>query len=605
MKKRILALLGTLLALAIFTAVAYAESPAEETGNLTVNYKVVDEQGNLVDAIEDSQQFLITSTTKSPYLKGDDVLLKTNTLYDFKLSPRGYGTFLVGGNSGGYHSATIYSLPADTYDFFLPTRQGALRASDADYKIDSMQLFVNHVEATETNEYGELRTLITISSGETVIDVILHVTKPEQVTSVAVKLKMYGADSFSAEDNYTITLKGISEKNADVVRTVVATEEDLKNGFISIGDVPPGYYEICESALPRDGLCIAPMYIFSRNIGYVPACSADATLLTYTTYGSSEKRAPRIVISIYGLDYSELLNYIPVVKSETSNWSATFTFYWHYPENDGARRGELYNVGSNGPMTDNCTVVFPEVSGFTMADAPTQSHTTSENENGDMIFAMHYVKNTETPTTPTPTPGDEPTSKPGDTPSSKPGDAPSSAPGDEPSSTPSDEPTSKPGTDATPALTPVPSTEPTPVPTPTPSVEPVPTSTPGTEPTPAPSAEAAAPASTPAPVSTTAPIPNTTVRSTPAPSTKPTPSPTPTAEPTATPAPTAEPEPSATPDTAPSSAPAEQPEATPAPAEVKKESKRGMPFWVVPVAVPCVAAGGASFITIFRRRWRK
>lgn len=597
MKKRILTLLGTLLALAIFTAVAYAESPAEETGNLTVNYRVVDEQGNLVDAIEDSQQFLITSTTntKPTYIKGDDVLLKTNTLYDFKLSPRGYGTFLVGGNSGGYHSATIYSLPADTYDFFLPTRQGALRASDADYKIDSMQLFVNHVEATETNEYGELRTLITISSGETVIDVILHVTKPEQVTSVAVKLKMYGADSFSAEDNYTITLKGISEKNADVVRTVVATEEDLKNGFISIGDVPPGYYEICESALPRDGLCIAPMYIFSRNIGYVPACSADATLLTYTTYGSSEKRAPRIVISIYGLDYSELLNYIPVVKSETSNWSATFTFYWHYPENDGARRGELYNVGSNGPMTDNCTVVFPEVSGFTMADAPTQSHTTSENENGDMIFAMHYVKNTETPTTPSPTPGDEPSSKPGDEPSSTPGTE------ETPTLTP------VPSAEPTPAPTPVPSTEPTPAPTSTPSVEPTPapTSASGTEPTPAPSAEAAIPASTPAPVSTTAPVSNTTVRSTPAPSTKPTPSPTPTAKPTATPAPTAEPEPSATPDTAPSSAPAEQPEATPAPAEVKKESKRSMPFWVVPVAVPCVAAGGASFITIFRRRWRK
>lgn len=597
MKKRILALLGTLLALAIFTAVAYAESPAEETGNLTVNYKVVDEQGNLVDAIEDSQQFLINSTTKTHSNQGDDVLLKTNTLYDFELSSYGTGRFLVGGNSGGYHSATIYSLPADTYDFSLAPRRGVLRASDADYKIDSLQLFVNNVESTKTDKYGYLTAPIKISSGETVIDIILHVTKPEQVTSTTVKLEMYAADSFKAEDNYTITLKGISEKNADVIRTVVATEQDLANGFISIGDVPPGYYEICESALPRDGLCIAPMYIFSRNIGYVPACSADATLLTYTTYGSSEKRAPRIVISIYGLDYSELLNYIPVVKSETSNWSATFTFYWHYPENDGARRGELYNVGSNGPMTDNCTVVFPKVPGFTMADAPTQSHTTSENENGDMIFAMHYVKNTETPTTPTPTPGDEPTSKPGDEPTSKPGDEPSSKPGDEPSS--------KPGTEETPALTPVPSTEPTPVPTPTPSVEPVPTSTPGTEPSPAPSAEAAAPVSTPAPVSTTAPVPNTTVRSTPAPSTKPTPSPTPTAEPTATPAPTAEPEPSATPDTAPSSAPAEQPEATPAPAEVKKESKRGMPFWVVPVAVPCVAVGGASFITIFRRRWHK
>ena len=414
---------------------------------------------------------------------------------------------------------------------------------------------------------------------------------------------MYCADSFKAEDKYTITLKGISEKNADVVRTVVATEEDLANGIISIGDVPPGYYEICESALQHDDLSIAPMYIFSRNIGYVPACSADATLLTYTTYGFSEKRAPRIVISIYGLDYSELLNYIPVVKSETSNWSATFTFYWHYPENDGARCGELYNFGSNGPMTDNCTVVFPEVPGFTMADAATQSHTTSENENRDMIFAMHYVKNTETPTTPTPTPGDEPTSKPGGTPSSKPGDEPSSKPSDEPSSKPGDEPTSKPGdkpsstpgTEATPAPTPVPSTEPTPAPT----------STPSAEPTPAPSAEAAAPVLTPAPVSTTAPVPNTTVRSTPAPSTKPTPSPTPTAKPTATPAPTAEPEPSATPDTVPSSAPTEQPEATPAPAEVKKESKRSMPFWVVPVAVPCVAVGGASFIAIFRRRWRK
>lgn len=155
MKKRILALLGTLLALAIFTAVAYAESPAEETGNLTVNYKVVDEQGNLVDAIEDSQQFLITSTTKSPYLKGDDVLLKTNTLYDFKLAPRGYGRFLVGGNSGGYHSATIYSLPADTYNFSLVPRQGTLHASDADYIIDSMQLFINHVEATKTTEGSE------------------------------------------------------------------------------------------------------------------------------------------------------------------------------------------------------------------------------------------------------------------------------------------------------------------------------------------------------------------------------------------------------------------------------------------------------------------
>ena len=367
----------------------------------------------------------------------------------------------------------------------------------------------------------------------------------------------------------------------------------MANGIISIGDVPPGYYEICESALPHDGLCIAPMYIFSRNTGYVPACSAETSFYLYPTYSSSEKRFPRIVISIYGLDYSELLNYEPVVKSETSNWSATFTFYWHYPENDGARCGELYNVGSNGPMTDNCTVVFPEVPGFTMADVPTQSHTTSENENGDMIFAMHYVKNTESTTTPPPTTGGESSSKPGDTPSSKPGD----------------EPTSKPGTEDTPTLTPVPSTEPTPVPTPAPSVEPVPTSTPtsasGTEPTPAPSAEAAAPVSTPAPVSTTAPVPNTTVRSTPAPSTKPMPSPTPTAEPTATPASTAEPEPSATPDTAPSSASAEQPEATPAPAEVKKESKRGMPFWVVPVAVPCVAVGGASFITIFRRRWRK
>ena len=595
MKKRILALLGTLLALAIFTAVAYAESPAGETGNLTVNYKVVDEQGNLVDAIEDSQQFAIESTTKTHSNQGDDVLLKTNTLYDFELSPYGTGRFLVGGNSGGYHSATIYSLPADTYDFYLPPRQGVLRASDADYKIGSMQLFINHVESTETNEYGALRTPITISSGDMVIDVILHVTKPEQVTSVAVKLKMYGADSFTAEDNYTITLKGISENNADVVRTVVATEEDLANGIISIGDVPPGYYEICESALPHDGLCIAPAYIFSRATAYVPACSADATFHTYTTYGSSEKRTPRIVISIYGLDYSELLNYEPVVKSATSNWSATFTFYWHYPESDGARCGELYNFGSNGPMTDNCTVVFPEVPGFTMADAPTQSHTTSENENGDMIFAMHYVKNTETPTTPTPTPGDEPTSKPGDEPSSKPSDEPSSKPGDEPTSKPGDTPSSTPGTEATPAPTHVPSTEPTPAPT----------STPSAEPTPAPSAEAAAPVLTPAPVSTTAPVPNTTVRSTPAPSTKPTPSPTPTAKPTATPAPTAEPEPSATPDTAPSSAPAEQPEATPAPAEVKKESKRGMPFWVVPVAVPCVAVGGASFITIFRRRWRK
>lgn len=593
MKKRILALLGTLLALAIFTAVAYAESPAEETGNLTVNYKVVDEQGNLVDAIEDSQQFLITSTTKSPYLKGDDVLLKTNTLYDFKLEPRGYGRFLVGGNSGGYHSATIYSLPADTYDFYLVPRQGVLRASDADYTIDSMQLFINHVEATKTTESSEWDVPVTISSGETVIDVILHVTKPEQVTSTTVKLKMYGADSFKAEDNYTITLKGISENNADVVRTVVATAEDLANGVISIDDVSPGYYEICESALPRDGLCIAPAYIFSRATAYVPACSADATFHTYTTYGSSDKRTPRIVISIYGLDYSELLNYEPIVKSATSNWRATFTFYWHYPESDGARCGELYNFGSNGPMTEDCTVVFPEVPGFTMADAPTQSHTTSENENGDMIFAMHYVKNTDSTTTPTPTPGDEPSSTPSDTPSSKPGDEPSSAP----------------GTEATPAPTHVPSTEPTPVPTSTPSVEPIPTSTPtstpGTEPTPAPSAEAAAPVSTPAPASTIAPIPNTTVRSTPAPSTKPTPSPTPTVKPTATPAPTAEPEPSATPDTAPSSAPAEQPEATPAPAEVKKESKRSMPFWVVPVAVPCVAAGGASFITIFRRRWYK
>lgn len=563
MKKRILALLGTLLALAIFTAVAYAESPAEETGKLTVNYKVVDEQGNLVDAIEDSQQFLITSTTKSPYLKGDDVLLKTNTFYDFKLAPRGYGRFLVGGNSGGYHSATIYSLPADTYDFSLPPRQGVLRASDADYIIDSQQLFINHVEATKTTESSEWDVPVTISSGETVIDIILHVTKPEQVTSTTVKLKMYGADSFKAEDNYTITLKGVSENNADVVRTVVATAEDLANGIISIGDVPPGYYEICESALPHDGLCIAPMYIFSRNTGYVSACSAETSFYLYPTYSSSEKRAPRIVISIYGLDYSELLNYEPIVKSATSNWSATFTFYWHYPESDGARCGELYNVGSNGPMTDNCTVVFPEVPGFTMADAPTQSHTTSENENGDMIFAMHYVKNTESPTTPPPTTGGEPTSKP--------------------------------GTEETPTLTPVPSTEPTPVPT----------STPSTEPTPAPSAEAAAPVSTPAPVSTTAPVPNTTVRSTPAPSTKPTPSPTPAAEPTATPAPTAEPEPSAAPDTEPSSAPAEQPETTPAPAEVKKESKRSMPLWVVPVAVPCVAAGGASFITIFRRRWRK
>ena len=151
MKKRILALLGTLLALAIFTAVAYAESPAGETGNLTVNYKVVDEQGNLVDAIEDSQQFAIESTTKTHSNQGDDVLLKTNTLYDFELSSYGTGRFLVGGNSGGYHSATIYSLPADTYDFYLPPRQGVLRASDADYKIGSMQLFINHVESTETN----------------------------------------------------------------------------------------------------------------------------------------------------------------------------------------------------------------------------------------------------------------------------------------------------------------------------------------------------------------------------------------------------------------------------------------------------------------------
>ena len=601
MKKRILALLGTLLALAIFTAVAYAESPAEETGNLTVNYKVVDEQGNLVDAIEDSQQFLITSTTKSPYLKGDDVLLKTNTLYDFKLAPRGYGTFLVGGNSGGYHSATIYSLPADTYDFYLPPRQGVLHASDADYIIDSMQLFINHVEATKTTESSEWDVPVTISSGETVIDIILHVTKPEQVTSTTVKFNLPAVDNLTAEDNYTITLKGISENNADVVRTVVATEEDLANGVISMSDVPPGYYEICESALPRDGLVLIPMRIFSRSTGYVPACSAGTSFYLYPTYGSGDKRYPRIVISIYGLDYSELLNYEPVVKSETSNWSATFTFYWHYPESDGARCGELYNVGSNGPMTDNCTVVFPEVPGFTMADAPTQSHTTSENENRDMFFAMHYVKDTDSTTTPSPTPGDEPSSKPGDEPSSK--------PGDEPSSKPSDEPSSAPGTEATPAPTSVPSAEPTPAPTSTPSVEPIPTSTPtsapGTEPTPAPSAEAAAPVSTPAPASTTAPIPNTTVRSTPAPSTKPTPSPTPTAEPTATPAPTAEPEPSVTPDTAPSSAPAEQPEATPAPAEVKKESKHGMPFWVVPVAVPCVAAGGASFITIFRRRWRK
>lgn len=597
MKKRILALLGTLLALAIFTAVAYAESPAEETGNLTVNYKVVDEQGNLVDAIEDSQQFLITSTTntKPTYIKGDDVLLKTNTLYDFKLSPRGYGTFWVGGNSGGYHSATIYSLPADTYDFSLAPRQGTLRASDADYEIDSMQLFINHVEATKTTESSEWDVPVTISSGDMIIDVILHVTKPEQLTSTTVKFNLPAVDNLTAEDNYTITLKGISGKNVDVVRTVVATEEDLANGIISMSDVPPGYYEICESALPRDDLSLIPMRIFSRTTGYVSACSAETSFYLYPTYSSSEKRFPRIVISIYGLDYSELLNYEPVVKSETSNWSAIFTFYWHYPENDGARCGELYNVGSNGPMTDNCTVVFPEVPGFTMADAPTQSHTISENENGDMIFAMHYVKNTESPTTPPPTTGGES--------SSKPGDEPSSAPGDELSSTPSDEPSSKPGT------------EPTPVPTSTPSVEPVPTSTPtsasGTEPTPAPSAEAAAPVSTPAPVSTTAPVPNTTVRSTPAPSTKPmpstkpTPSPTPTAEPTATPAPTAEPEPSATPDTAPSSAPAEQPETTPAPAEVKKESKRGMPFWVVPVAVPCVAVGGASFVTIFRRRWRK
>lgn len=214
MKKRILALLGTLLALAIFTAVAYAESPAEETGNLTVNYKVVDEQGNLVDAIEDSQQFVIESTTntKPTYIKGDDVLLKTNTLYDFKLSPRGYGTFLVGGNSGGYHSATIYSLPADTYDFYLPTRQGALRASDADYKIDSMQLFINHVEATKTTESSEWDVPITISSGDMIIDVILHVTKPEQLTSTTVKFNLPAVDNLTAEDNYTITLKGISEK---------------------------------------------------------------------------------------------------------------------------------------------------------------------------------------------------------------------------------------------------------------------------------------------------------------------------------------------------------------------------------------------------------
>ena len=569
MKKRILALLGTLLTLAIFTAVTYAESPTAETGNLTVNYKVVDEQGNLVDAIEDSQQFSISSTTKTHSNQGDDVRLKTNTLYDFNLSSYGTGQFLVGGNSGGFHSVTIYSLPADIYNFTLVSRSGyALHASDADYIIDSVQLFINNVESIKPDEHNWLTAPVTISSGETVIDIILNVTKPEQVTSATVKFNLYCADTFKVEDNYTITLKGISEKNADVVRTAVATEEDLKNGSISISDVPSGYYEICESAQPRDGRSMAPTYIFSRNTCFVSACFADVTFPLYTSFGQGNRRTPRIVISIYGLNYYELLNYKPVVKGVTTKWDASFTFYWHYPESDGARCGELMNA----PIKEDCMVVFPEVPGFTMKDAPTQTHTTSENENGDMIFAMHYVKNSESTTTPTPIPSDKPSPSPSTTPSTKPSPAPSAKP----------IPTSTPVT--------VPNTEPTPTL--------APAHTPSTEAT-------AAPVSTSAPASTTAPISNTTVRSTPAPSTKPTPSPTPAAEPTATPAPTAEPEPSATPDPAPSSAPDEQPEATQAPTEVKKESKRSMPFWVVPVAVPCVAVGGASFITIFRRRWRK